>query len=90
METWRRKKRDLRTEEQTETGRGRIRKAGVQLSGGALACSGPWIKFSSTGKMERKRKNESRREEKARGDHVGKVDTGYWGGGGLEDMGLGC
>lgn len=30
----------------------------------------PWIKFSSTGKMERKRKNESRkrREGKARGE----------------------
>lgn len=52
-----------------------------------LLAQGPGLNSPALGKMERKRKNESRREGKARGDQVGKVDTGYWGGG-LEDTGL--
>lgn len=46
-----------------------------------LLAQGPGLNSPALGKMERKRKNESRREGKARGDQVGKVDTGYWGGG---------
>lgn len=47
----------------------------------------PWIKFSSTGKMERKRKNE--REGKARGDQgCHRVRGGGGGTQDLEDMGL--
>lgn len=46
-----------------------------------MLAQGPELNSPALGKMERKRKNESQREGKARGDHVGKVDTGYWEGG---------
>lgn len=55
-----------------------------------LLAQGPGLNSPALGKMERKRKNESRREGKARGGQVGKVDTGYWGRGAWKIRVCGC